>query len=213
MKINEQDFVPQDEQPETLTHAEVEVEVVQEAHEPVPGADPVVDPPRVRHMGGMEALVALAIVVSLAGITVPIVGGKLVEGRLETATADMQRIVDGIRAYSNDTLFLPTGDHGRTDVAWLQGAGELPQGADRLLGQIRDLDDVLSNDSMGGSDWQGPYGDDVADPWGHAYVLHVGGLVQNGQAAWVLSAGPDGVLNTFAGDRKAVGDDLLLPIN
>ncbi len=167
-----------------------------------------------RKPGILEALVSLSIMVSIAGITVPIVGGELAEGRVDTAYADMQHILDGIRGYSNDTLFLPTGNRGRTNVSWLYGPGELPDGG--ALGAVsssRPVEDVLQNDSMGGPGWQGPYGEAVEDPWGHAYIANLEGLVDTRLPAWILSAGPDGVVQTSAGDMKPRGDDLLLPIN
>jgi len=217
MNINHQALVPSDDQPHdddqhpaqsNVQGSPAEQDLVDTVYEtPVVGQTPR------RRMTGLEGLVALAIMVSLAGITAPIVGGKLAEGRLDQTLVDMQHIVDGIRQYSKDTLFLPTGVQGRTDLTWLQGQGPLPQGADQLQGEVRDLADVLTNDSMGGRAWQGPYGQETVDPWGHAYMLQVAGLVDSGHPAWVVSAGPDGVLETSALDRKPVGDDLLLPIN
>lgn len=167
-----------------------------------------------RKVGLLEALVSLSLIVSLAGITMPMIATEAAEGRTEQAVVDMQNIVDGIRQYSQDTLFLPTGNRGRTNVAWIYGPGDLPGNLN--LGSIaesRPLDDVLLNDSMGGSGWQGPYGSPTADPWGNAYLVNVEGLVDPRQPAWVLSAGPDGIVQTPVDALKPVGDDVLLHVN
>jgi len=171
-------------------------------------------PPARRAFGFLEALVSLCLVVSIAGITMPMVAGERAEGRNEQAVVDMQGIVDGIRDYSQHTRFLPTGNRGRTNVTWLYGPGQLPKGM--KLGSIahsRSLDDIMLNDSMGGSAWQGPYGSPAMDPWGHSYLVNVDGLVDPRRPAWVLTAGPDGIMQTPASAQEPVGDDVLLPIN
>ena len=169
-----------------------------------------------RRAGVLEALVALCIVVSLAGVTAPIVATEVIEGREDQAVVDMVDILDGLRGYSHDTLFLPTGDRGRTDVTWLWGPGHLPVGHQfDLGGEGRPLDDVLLNDSMGGPGWNGPYLPNglSPDPWGNAYLLNVGALVDPRETAMILSAGPDGLVQTAPGDRKVQGDDIVLPLN
>jgi prepilin-type N-terminal cleavage/methylation domain-containing protein len=55
---------------------------------------------------------------------------------------------------------------------------------------------------------------DQADPWGHKYVANVAALGHTGQAVWVLSAGPNGVMETAVADtgffasQAVVGDDI-----
>jgi hypothetical protein len=162
----------------------------------------------------LEALVCLCVVISIAGITMPIIADERAESRFEQSVLGMQNILDGLRDYSEQTHFLPTGNRGRTDVTWLYGPGELPRGL--KLGNVshsRSLDDILLNDSMAGSAWQGPYADPARDPWGRSYLVNVDGLVDPRQPAWILTAGPDGVMQTPASAQKAVGDDILLPIN
>jgi hypothetical protein len=173
-------------------------------------------PPRQarRGAGFLEALVSLCVVISIAGITMPIIADEQAENRLEQSVVGMQNILDGIRNYSEQTHFLPTGNRGRTDVTWLYGPGELPRGI--KLGNVshsRSLNDILLNDSMAGSAWQGPYGDPAMDPWGRSYLVNVDGLVDPRRPSWILTAGPDGVMQTPASAQKAAGDDILLPIN
>jgi len=169
-----------------------------------------------RPIGILEALVGLSILVSLAGVLIPMVGAEVAGSQRDQALADMQQVVSGLRDYSNSTLYLPTGTEGRTNVSWLYGPGELPSGNPFASGgEGHALEDVLLNDGMAGPRWDGPYfsGPLDADPWGHAYLLNVEGLVTGRESAMVLSAGPDGVVDTAAEDRQARGDDIILPIN
>lgn len=171
--------------------------------------------PRRRPPGLLEALVGLSILVSLSGIVMPIVGGEVTQSPEQQALMDMQHIVSGLRDYSQDTLYLPTGDEGRTNVSWLYGPGSMPSDNPFAAGgEARSIDDVLLNATMGGSKWQGPYLDAVpSDPWGRAYIVNVDGLVNGREQAMVLSAGPDGVVETSPTAARPSGDDILLPVN
>ena len=50
----------------------------------------------------------------------------------------------------------------------------------------------------------------MPDPWGNAYLANVDGLQAGTQRIKVLSAGPDGTIDTAPGQTKAHGDDLLI---
>ena len=51
------------------------------------------------------------------------------------------------------------------------------------------------------------------DPWGHAYLVNVEGWVNPREHALVLSAGPDGIVQSEADATHPAGDDLLLVID
>jgi type II secretory pathway pseudopilin PulG len=167
--------------------------------------------------GMLEALVALSIIVALAGVVMPLVGAEARAARTEQAFADMQSIAGGLKAYSRDTRYLPTGTQGRTNVAWLYGPGLLPEWDEfGHGGEVRPLRDVLLADAngendMGGDRWAGPYVNDElrADPWGHAFIVYVDGWVNGRKNPFILSAGPDGLVQTRPIDRRAAGDDLI----
>lgn len=62
--------------------------------------------------------------------------------------------------------------------------------------------------------WKGPYISRLAlDSWGNSYVIAVGAMEKNGAVTnngakgWILSAGPDGELNTSATSESLSGDD------
>ncbi len=65
-----------------------------------------------------------------------------------------------------------------------------------------------------GRAWNGPYLATLGlDPWGHAYVISVGAVelggrpISPGAQAWVLSAGPNGILETTPDAVVLGGDD------
>jgi hypothetical protein len=51
-----------------------------------------------------------------------------------------------------------------------------------------------------------------ADPWGNAYLVNIAALT-SAEAVWVLSAGPDGIVQTpFLSRGAPLGDDRAAPI-
>ena len=172
-------------------------------------AAPVRKQPKV---GWLEGLIGLAVLVSLAGVVAPVVGSATSRSDVAEAEARMLHIVEGLNAYSRDTLYLPTGDQGRTDVSWLYGPGVIPaENPFAAGGEARPLDEVLMVPAMGGRNWNGPYIDAVeADPWGNAFLVNVDGLIDSREEAMVLCAGPDGIVQTAPWDRRPAGDDLLM---
>jgi hypothetical protein len=52
----------------------------------------------------------------------------------------------------------------------------------------------------------------AADPWGHAYVVARTAPGDADPDLWVLSAGPDGVLDTILPTDRPAGDDVGLPV-
>ncbi len=166
---------------------------------------------RRRLPGMLEALVACSVLISLSGVVMPVVAEGAHTARVQDANADVQAIAEGLRGYSRDTLFLPTGSRGRTNLSWLYGAGEMP--ADNSFaegGEARSLDDFLLRDAMGGGNWNGPYASNLgADPWGNAYLVNVDGWLDLRERALVLSAGPNGRVDTSPYARTAGGDDIV----
>lgn len=162
--------------------------------------------------GVLEALVALSVLVALSGVLMPVVGEEVGQSRAVTALRDLQSIAEGLGRYSRDTLYLPTGVEGRTNVAWLYGPGTIPAGhAFGAGGEARPLDDALLTDAMGGEHWSGPYVSGLGpDPWGHAYLVNADGWLTRQEAPMVISAGPDGIVQTPPDAWEAAGDDLLL---
>jgi len=171
-------------------------------------------PPRPRSRA-LEGILGLGLLLALAGIVTTGVSTTVEESRQTSAIEQMQHIVDGLRSYSHDTLTLPIGIRGRTDVSWLYGPGELPLDNPFVDGgTARPLSDALLDSTMGGMGWSGPYVNDlIADPWGRSYLVNVDGLINGRERAMVLSAGPDGVVSTSPTSLRADGDDVVLLLN
>jgi type II secretory pathway pseudopilin PulG len=167
-----------------------------------------------RKAGVLEALVAMSILVSLSGVLMPAVSTRLSGARAEEAILDMQRIASGIAQYSQQTLTYPTGKNGRTNVACLYGPGSIPSSSFGQGSESRPLEDVLMTNAMGGDAWAGPYVDGLqADPWGNAYLVNAEGWVLPGHHAMIVSAGPDGIVQTTSKDIEAAEDDILLIVD
>ncbi len=52
----------------------------------------------------------------------------------------------------------------------------------------------------------------IPDPWGNAYLANVDGLEAGTQRIKVLSAGPDGVIDTAPSAAVSQGDDILIQL-
>jgi hypothetical protein len=166
--------------------------------------------------GLLEGLVAGSVLLALSGVLMPRIGEQVGESRQLQAQSDLQGIAEGLAAFSRDTLYLPTGVQGRTNVAWLYGPGRIPAGhAFGSGGEARSLDDALLNDAMGGSHWAGPYvqGGLGPDPWGQSYLVNVDGWLTERESALVLSAGPDGIVQTAPDAARPAADDLALVLD
>ena len=166
--------------------------------------------------GFLEAMVGLSVLTALSGVLMPVVRHEVGESRGLDARRDMQSIAEGLAAWSHDTIYLPTGTEGRTNVAWLYGPGNIPAHQPFATGgEARSLADVLLNPSMGGERWAGPYTRTGlhADPWGNAYLINVDGFLSPRERAVILCAGPNGRIESAADATRPVGDDLLLCID
>ncbi|MFT7465629.1 MAG: hypothetical protein ACI9EF_003998, partial [Pseudohongiellaceae bacterium] len=82
-------------------------------------------PPK-RRSRVLEGVIGLGLLLGLAGVVGPGVADTMEKGRQTSSLAQLQHVVDGLRSYSRDTLTLPTGIKGRTNVSWLYGPGTLP---------------------------------------------------------------------------------------
>jgi len=69
--------------------------------------------------------------------------------------------------------------------------------------------------SSGKKKWKGPYVAKLgADPYGNNYIINIGAItgtgvsMATGERGWILSAGPNGILNTAATDTALSSDDI-----
>jgi general secretion pathway protein G len=163
----------------------------------------------------VEMIVVIAILVSVAGIMIPVVSSQLEDARRGRALGDMRRIAAGINRYVKDTGAFPVGDAAaRTPFHWLFGAGELPQGNVLDDGPSTAIERFLTRNDFGGGKWRGPYVPDVAaDPWGHAYLVNVQGYYAPRENVLIVCAGPDGEVDTSTDATIAAADDIMILID
>jgi general secretion pathway protein G len=162
----------------------------------------------------VEVIVVAGIIAILAGILVPLILKEIDEARITRAYADVRSISTAVIILKKDTAKGPNLDSiCDPAVTLLFGDGNLPgnlaaKGYDQTTSI--NFDDYLTVDANGcyGAKWKGPYMAHVsADPWGNAYMINTASITAGG-TAWILSAGPDGIIDTAAGASSLQGDDL-----
>ncbi|MFO7694231.1 MAG: hypothetical protein R6V57_14175 [Vicinamibacterales bacterium] len=193
-----------------------------------------------RGMSLMEATVMLSVLSVLTASMAPSVVDYVDDARRVRAASDVQVLAVGTARFLFDGNEAP----GRGGAGWracdlLVGAGTTPErgagpGVEGWTASVESgaacaLDDHLVTNRAGyapmaaarGSwlrhGWAGPYTGAVGpDPWGRRYAVNTRHLADRGAAdTIVLSAGPDGVIDTpFGADGVSpVGDDLIALIS
>lgn len=112
----------------------------------------------------MEILIAIGIIMLMAGLAIPFYGKMLTKGRKAAATAQIQNFEMAITNFQIDT-------------------GKFP----------KDLNDLLKENS-GDKKWDGPYlksKDIPKDPWGNDYVYELSSG-SSSQGYTITSYGSDG---------------------
>ncbi len=166
------------------------------------------------------------------------------QARVARAERDARAIAEGVRRFEEDNGFLPAWAHAsgggpgaaseRVDL--LVGPGALPRAASEVEGEwlssrTLPLEGQLIENSPGYElfgttsqrGWRGAYlaSPVPTDPWGNRYLVSLGfeptddaSAGGGGQHLWVLSAGPNGIIETPYPPRgtRPAGDDLLVPV-
>ena len=183
----------------------------------------------------------LAVVLLLTGIAVPMVSGYVQEGRRARAEKEIEVIAAAVRSFYKDLGVWParasTGADNRLYVLcsgpgvpssnpfrqshplsiWLLDGEHGDTLDNHLLSNTPGRQRAAAYPTTGSVRWRGPYseGGVSVDPWGRPYLVTVvSGFsvdTDNYKRLFVLSAGPDGVLDTV-GDLGAMsglsGDDV-----
>ena len=175
----------------------------------------------------IEMVIVLGIIAILASILVPTLSKYVGDARLRRAQDDVKLICSAIGQLQSDTGRYPVSSDfsggTKNDVETLFGPGDNPTEPDAARqwgsGKVTDAlnDQIMTNAAnypiTGTNKWNGPYPSELrADPWGNAYLLNVKFLqpsqLSNLKSVFVLSAGPNGEINTvFDGDTVTPGDD------
>ncbi len=144
----------------------------------------------------------LGLLIGQAGVISTDVGHLGAAARAERVYLDMQTIAAGLRQFSEDGRFQ---EQGLQRVSWMYGPGELPESM-----PFAPEGDATPMSRLQESEEQRYIQILMPDPWGNAYLANVDGLQAGTQRIKVLSAGPDGVIETAPSDTEAQGDDVLI---
>lgn len=160
----------------------------------------------------IEVIVVAGIIAVLAGILVPLIFKEIDESKITRASADVKSISSALFVFRKDTGQWPVSASCEPTITLLHGSGTLPAFAAATWDQssFNSLNFYLNTDDNGcwPTTWKGPYMATVSpDPWGYAYVIDAKEFMTNG-ATWLLSAGPNGNVETGIADAAPVGDDI-----
>ncbi len=162
----------------------------------------------------IEVIVVAGIIAILAGILVPLIFKEIDEAKITRANADVASISTAIAVMRKDTGLWPNLDAACGVAVTLihSSPGAMPDwgGSAYDLSVLVTFDLPLQNGGGCYQNWKGPYMAQVgADPWGHKYFCNIGEITfNNGNPVWILSAGPNGVVETPVGQGTPAGDDI-----
>lgn len=168
----------------------------------------------------VEVIVIVAILAILAGILVPMIFSQIDEARIARAEADCKSISSALLVARKDLGIWPVlmGASCTPSVTFLHGQGTPPAGI-VAMGYNNEYSllfrDVLMRDDEECYDqsYKGPYLPGVeADPWGNQYILDARNLNVDNASVYVLSAGPNGTIETPVNSAAIGGDDIGLRI-
>ena len=166
----------------------------------------------------IEILIVLAIIAILAGILTPVTMSYIEGARVVRAQNDVEAIGKAILSFNEDTALWPIYRSGDVEPYYniLYGPGILPSGSagtdDRLENQLNS--NIPAYPTTGEFAWRGPYLSSLdADPWGNSYVVNASELTSSStKAVWVISSGPNGIIDTSLSQERGVavlsGDDI-----
>ncbi len=189
----------------------------------------------------VEVIVVLAVVLLLTGIAVPMISGYMNDGRRARAEAEVKVIASAVTSFYKDVGVWPARSAaGANNVLYTLCSGPtIPTSnpftnSNNINTWLMDgthgdtLDNHLLTNTPGRSGsgaypttgtvrWRGPYsaGGAPLDPWGRPYLVTVRAgtstSATNYKRLFVLSAGPDGAINTAAAltaGTDLAGDDI-----
>ncbi len=153
-------------------------------------------------------LLTVALIAGLATTVVPVLSADREDLLRDDALEDCSRIAAALRQFSADTGLTLSDLEAGSGSAHLVGPGLVPGGIadDSVRDDILALALTRSELAATSTTWSGPYMMALReDPWERAYVVTPSA---GGSSPWVLSAGPNGVIETDPLSRVIRGDDV-----
>jgi prepilin-type N-terminal cleavage/methylation domain-containing protein len=174
----------------------------------------------------IEMIIVLGIIGVLAAILTPIVVGYVDQGRIAKAESDVKTIGEAISRFERDmgrypmwtSAALGSSDGTANVVVLASGTLTGLTSSDSLwVSSTSDTftDQLLTNAPGYATNtslakpfkWKGPYIDGSSgDPWGNPYLVNIGNCKStSANACFVISAGPDGKLQTTFNQANSSG--------
>jgi prepilin-type N-terminal cleavage/methylation domain-containing protein len=162
----------------------------------------------------IEMAIVVGIIGLLAAILVPIVFNQITSAEQARTEADCRSIATAMMLLRKDTGDWPCRSGNTADnYELIYGNGNEPDDWNMTGGQSDNMSNHLITNARGynANKWAGPYIESVApDPWGNRYQAYVEGFHSGvtDVRVWVISAGPNGQLETETDDTTLQGDDI-----
>ncbi|MSN26298.1 MAG: prepilin-type N-terminal cleavage/methylation domain-containing protein [Geobacter sp.] len=164
----------------------------------------------------IEVIVVAAIIAILAGILVPMIFSQIDESKKSRAVGDTKSIMSSILTFKKDMgkwpiSNLPNGCIENIDMLTSTGnsPNAFPAGWNQANPSTLSEHLVNANACYPNSVWKGPYMAGIgADPWGNSYMINADSFAIPANAVWILSAGPNGGIETTPTDTVPQGDDI-----
>jgi prepilin-type N-terminal cleavage/methylation domain-containing protein len=165
----------------------------------------------------IELAVVLAIIAVLAAILTPMVTNYLDQSRMSRTQADLKTLADAVKLYQRDTgqwpVYASSTDYPNTvggGKGLIGGSNGTPPGetatwnvgttlaSSSLESYLNgNFTQVSTDNAFPKKGFRGPYlGSLDSDAWGQRYLLTAANLAGSSYHAFVISAGPDGKLDT-----------------
>ena len=161
-----------------------------------------------------ELVVLVFVVMASTALVYPVVTSEIRRTDRANAEEQCQKIAEALEEYLNDRADdkerFPVEPLSGKPLYWLRGPGIVPGNNPFRNGPAHGrLFQVLRERDPSTPSWNGPYLDLIEpDPWGNAYLVNTRGLFDDRERVWVLSAGPDGIVDTSPSSRETRGDDI-----
>ncbi len=153
-------------------------------------------------MSGRRVLATLGLIVLATAVLPPMAAYAVNHSRVRFATTEVLTVARARRADEPQLLDMARG----ADV--LCGAGRMPSA------RSPDAQRFVTAPRAGWGGIAGHRGSLPPDPWGNCYVVNLAAINAPGMIVWVLSAGPDGIIDTpfLTASELPAGDDVRMRI-
>jgi len=167
----------------------------------------------------IEIIIVIAVIAILAGIATPSIVKNIRDSRVARARSDCKEIASTMAGFYKDTAQWPKAKNGNKGTPYYYTLKTAGAGPTRMWGGAwKTRSDTFENQliknkpgypTTGEQKWDGPYQTEFkADPWNHPYICDIYYLkAGDTHPVYVVSAGPDGILQTRPGQLLA-GDDV-----